>query len=139
MPGLDPGIHSVNAQLDEAPMEWIAGSSPAMTRSSVALLLRMLSRPRRRNADLVEPQIEHCPARLLHARPKALRVGTQLVDIDAGRRQLERMPDQPSLHASRVLLHVELQGEHSAVVDAEGLMRGDRGLGEPAGAARQVE
>jgi hypothetical protein len=32
MPGLDPGIHSDPFQRDEAPMEWIAGSSPAMTR-----------------------------------------------------------------------------------------------------------
>jgi hypothetical protein len=31
MPGLDPGIHSVTSQQAEAPMEWIAGSSPAMT------------------------------------------------------------------------------------------------------------
>ena len=32
MPGLDPGIHAVTSQPMEAPMEWIAGSSPAMTR-----------------------------------------------------------------------------------------------------------
>src|SRR5262245_42919782 len=32
MPGLDPGIHTVTSQQDEAPMEWIAGSSPAMTK-----------------------------------------------------------------------------------------------------------
>jgi hypothetical protein len=31
MPGLDPGIHAVTARRVEAPMEWIAGSSPAMT------------------------------------------------------------------------------------------------------------
>jgi hypothetical protein len=31
MPGLDPGIHSVSFERVEAPMEWIAGSSPAMT------------------------------------------------------------------------------------------------------------
>jgi hypothetical protein len=31
MPGLDPGIHAAAAQRVEAPMEWIAGSSPAMT------------------------------------------------------------------------------------------------------------
>jgi hypothetical protein len=31
MPGLDPGIHAVSFQRDEAPPEWIAGSSPAMT------------------------------------------------------------------------------------------------------------
>jgi hypothetical protein len=31
MPGLDPGIHDVMSQRVEAPMEWIAGSSPAMT------------------------------------------------------------------------------------------------------------
>jgi hypothetical protein len=34
MPGLDPGIHSVSLQQDEASMEWIAGSSPAMTRKA---------------------------------------------------------------------------------------------------------
>jgi hypothetical protein len=32
MPGLDPGIHAVTHQQAEALMEWIAGSSPAMTR-----------------------------------------------------------------------------------------------------------
>jgi hypothetical protein len=31
MPGLDPGIYAVSSQQDEAPMEWIAGSSPAVT------------------------------------------------------------------------------------------------------------
>ena len=31
MPGLDPGIHAVTAQLAQTPMEWIAGTSPAMT------------------------------------------------------------------------------------------------------------
>jgi hypothetical protein len=31
MPGLDPGIHSVASQQVAAPVEWIAGSSPAMT------------------------------------------------------------------------------------------------------------
>ena len=31
MPGLDPGIHAVTPQQTEAPVEWIAGSSPAMT------------------------------------------------------------------------------------------------------------
>jgi hypothetical protein len=31
MPGLDPGIHSVSLERKKAPMEWIAGSSPAMT------------------------------------------------------------------------------------------------------------
>jgi hypothetical protein len=30
-PGLDPGVHAVIAQRVEAPTEWIAGSSPAMT------------------------------------------------------------------------------------------------------------
>jgi hypothetical protein len=33
MPGLDPGIHAVTARQVEAQMEWIAGSSPAMTSS----------------------------------------------------------------------------------------------------------
>ena len=31
MPGLDPGIHAVARQKVEGPLEWIAGSSPAMT------------------------------------------------------------------------------------------------------------
>jgi hypothetical protein len=31
MPGLDPGIHADTSQRVEAPLEWIAGSSPAMT------------------------------------------------------------------------------------------------------------
>jgi hypothetical protein len=31
MPGFDPDIHAVTSQRVEAPMEWIAGSSPAMT------------------------------------------------------------------------------------------------------------
>ncbi len=31
MPGLDPGIQAVPAPTVERPMEWIAGSSPAMT------------------------------------------------------------------------------------------------------------
>jgi hypothetical protein len=31
MPGLDPGIHAVTSQRAEAPVEWIAGSSLAMT------------------------------------------------------------------------------------------------------------
>jgi hypothetical protein len=31
MPGLDTGIHTVPSRLFETPMEWIAGSSPAMT------------------------------------------------------------------------------------------------------------
>jgi hypothetical protein len=31
MPGLDPGIHAVTPQQVEVPVEWIAGSSPAMT------------------------------------------------------------------------------------------------------------
>jgi hypothetical protein len=30
MPGLDPGIHAVTSQQAEVPVEWIAGSSPAM-------------------------------------------------------------------------------------------------------------
>jgi hypothetical protein len=30
-PGLDPGIHAVSPQSIEALLEWIAGSSPAMT------------------------------------------------------------------------------------------------------------
>jgi hypothetical protein len=34
MPGLDPGIHAVTSQHVEALVEWIAGSSPAMTRES---------------------------------------------------------------------------------------------------------
>jgi hypothetical protein len=32
IPGLDPGIHAVTWQCVEALLEWIAGSSPAMTR-----------------------------------------------------------------------------------------------------------
>jgi hypothetical protein len=32
MPGLDPGIHAATSQRAEAPSEWIAGSSPAMTK-----------------------------------------------------------------------------------------------------------
>jgi hypothetical protein len=32
MPGLDPGIHAVTSQRIWAPMVWIAGSSPAMTK-----------------------------------------------------------------------------------------------------------
>src|SRR5665648_270827 len=32
MPGLDPGIHAVAARQALRPMEWIAGSSPAMTK-----------------------------------------------------------------------------------------------------------
>jgi hypothetical protein len=40
MPGLDPGIHAVSFQQDEAPVEWIAGSSPAMTRSVAGALSR---------------------------------------------------------------------------------------------------
>jgi hypothetical protein len=31
MPELDPGIHTVTPQQIEATLEWIAGSSPAMT------------------------------------------------------------------------------------------------------------
>jgi hypothetical protein len=31
MPGLDPGVHAVTPQRATMPMEWIAGSSPAMT------------------------------------------------------------------------------------------------------------
>ena len=31
MPGLDPGSHCAAVQSAKAPMEWIAGSSPAMT------------------------------------------------------------------------------------------------------------
>jgi len=31
MPGLDPGIHAARSQQAGAPLEWIAGSSPAMT------------------------------------------------------------------------------------------------------------
>jgi hypothetical protein len=31
MLGLDPGIHAVTPQQAEALVEWIAGSSPAMT------------------------------------------------------------------------------------------------------------
>jgi hypothetical protein len=38
MPGLDPGIHSVSLQRNKAPMEWIAGSSPAMTEGGLRLL-----------------------------------------------------------------------------------------------------
>ena len=39
MPGLDPdpGIHAVTSQLAAAPVEWIAGSSPAMTSASKRL------------------------------------------------------------------------------------------------------
>jgi hypothetical protein len=33
MPELDPGIQAVTRQRTEALMEWIAGSSPAMTQS----------------------------------------------------------------------------------------------------------
>ena len=33
MPGLDPGIHVVTLRRVEPPMQWIAGSSPAMTTS----------------------------------------------------------------------------------------------------------
>jgi hypothetical protein len=32
MPGLDPGIHAVTVQQVKGPTEWIAGSSPAMTK-----------------------------------------------------------------------------------------------------------
>ena len=32
MPGLDPGIHAVTARRVKAQTEWIAGSSPGMTR-----------------------------------------------------------------------------------------------------------
>jgi hypothetical protein len=31
MPGLDPDIHPVPSQQAEAQLEWIAGTSPAMT------------------------------------------------------------------------------------------------------------
>jgi hypothetical protein len=30
MPGFDPGIHAISPPV-ETPLEWIAGSSPAMT------------------------------------------------------------------------------------------------------------
>jgi len=36
MPGLDPGIHSVTSRQVETPMEWIAGSSPAMTEEATS-------------------------------------------------------------------------------------------------------
>src|SRR5262245_63254984 len=32
MPGLDPGIHAVTLERTGPPVEWIAGSSPAMTK-----------------------------------------------------------------------------------------------------------
>src|SRR5262245_21993258 len=44
MPGLNPGIHAATSKQDEAPMEWIAGSSPAMTRSATTLLSKLLPR-----------------------------------------------------------------------------------------------
>ncbi len=37
MPGRDPGIHADAAQRAEALMEWIAGSSPAMTKPTSSL------------------------------------------------------------------------------------------------------
>ena len=68
-----------------------------------------------------------------------LSVGAELVQVDAGGGELERMADQPALHPLGVLLDMELERQHLAVVDAEGLMRRDRGFGEPSRAARQIE
>jgi hypothetical protein len=68
-----------------------------------------------------------------------LSVGAELVQVDAGGGELERMADQPALHPLGVLLDMELERQHLAVVDAEGLMRRDRGLGEPGRATRQIE
>jgi hypothetical protein len=39
MPGLDPGIHADTPQQADAPVEWIAGSSPAMTPNTKAVRL----------------------------------------------------------------------------------------------------
>src|SRR5262245_65895249 len=43
MPGLDPGIYAVASQRFEALMEWIAGSSPAMTETLGGSRLRHLA------------------------------------------------------------------------------------------------
>jgi hypothetical protein len=45
MPGLDPGIHAVTPQGVDAPMEWIAGSSPAMTKKRSRGEAMKLARP----------------------------------------------------------------------------------------------
>src|SRR4029078_3613624 len=87
-------------------------------------LLRRRRCPRGRDADMVEPQVEHGPARLLPATTKAPRLGAGLVNSAACGGELERVPDEPALHASGVLLNVELQRQHLAVVGAEGLVRG---------------
>ena len=82
-------------------------SSPGLTARS---LLGRRRCPRRCHADLIEPHVEHGSARLLHSRAQALRVGTEFVQIDACGGELERVADQPALHALCMLLDVELQG-----------------------------
>src|SRR6516164_3774750 len=101
------------------------------------VLLRGSRRPG--DADPIEPHIEHGPACLFHRRTEPLSVGAELVQIDAGGGELERVPDQPALHALGVLLDMELQRQYFAVIVAECLMRRDRSFGKPGGATRQVE
>jgi hypothetical protein len=47
MPGLDPGIHAASIQQAEALVEWIAGSSPAMTETRDGQRLQSIDLPLR--------------------------------------------------------------------------------------------
>ena len=83
--------------------------------------------------------VEQLAARFFQTRAVALGVGAELVKIDAGGGELERMADQPALDLRHMRLDVELQRQHPAPIGAERLIRRDRGFGEPHRAHRQVE
>jgi hypothetical protein len=60
MPGLDPGIHAVTLQQVERPVEWIAGSSPAMTNEE-SNWLPDDARAARKHPDIRSPHADVAP------------------------------------------------------------------------------
>src|SRR5665811_1232888 len=95
MPGLDPGIHAVPAPTVERSMEWIAGSSPAMTTQRVprsALFDQRLKRLELGRAGTFHPleqnhlAVDHVDAGFLQAGKRELaarfRAGTDGIGHD---------------------------------------------------------
>ena len=72
------------------------------------------------DADLIEPIVEQLPARLAPGPARSRSVSARsLCEVDAGGGELERMADQPALDPLGVLLDMELQRQHLAVVGAK--------------------
>ncbi len=68
----------------------------------------------------------------------ATRLRAQVVGIDAGLGQLQRVADQPTLELAGVQFRMALQGQ-CVVADGEGLMAAGRRAGQAACTGRKLE